>query len=146
MKKGILFGCFIVLAFAVNAQADTAKINTKDTDIVFTSVQNEAYFPGAGKGWVEYLQNNLNTSLGARYLRPKKGETITQVAIISFIIDKKGKVSQVSIDNPKDVHPKLAAESIRVIQNSPLWIPATQNDKIVISRKKQPITWEVTGD
>ncbi len=106
-------------------------------------MQTEARFPGGVKGWQKYLEANLNSNLGAKYLKPRKGETITQVAMVSFLVNAKGEITEVEILNPEDVHPKLAAETIRVIKECPKWIPAEQNGKKVIYRQKQSVTWQV---
>lgn len=130
---------------AANAQT-TLTIAATDSSKEFKTVQVEAKFPGGVKAWQKYLEANLNADLGAKYLKPKKGETITQQAMISFLVDTSGNISEVQILNPEDVHRKLAAESIRVIQEGPRWIPATQNGKKVVYRQKQLINWQVTRE
>jgi len=142
----ILFTLAIVMLSVTGyAQSGSTDISA-DTSKEFTTVQVEAKFPNGVKGWQKYLEANLNADLGAKYLKPKKGETITQQAMISFLVDTSGNISEVQILNPGDVHRKLAAESIRVIKEGPKWIPATQNGKKVIYRQKQLITWQVSGE
>jgi protein TonB len=143
--KILLTLAIVMLSIAGHAQTESTNISA-DTLKEFTTVQVEARFPGGAKGWQKYLEANLNSDLSTRYLKPKKGETITQQAIISFLVDTSGNISEVQILNPGEVHRKLAAESIRVIKEGPKWIPATQNGKKVIYRQKQTITWEVSSE
>jgi protein TonB len=142
MKKLI---AFITLAFiAIQSNAQTS---TNDTDFVkeFTSVQVEAKFPGGTSAWRKYLEQNLNASVGSRYIKLKRGEqSARQTATVSFLVDKEGNISEVEVVNPNEVHPKVAAEAMRVIKNGPKWTPAVQDGKNVIYRQKQNITFEVT--
>jgi len=57
------------------------------------------------------------------------------------LVDKEGKV----IDVQALTQPGYGTseEAIRVIKNSPNWLPAIQNDKPVIYRQKQDITFQV---
>lgn len=140
--KILLILTVMFVSITLHAQKDTMYIAGTDT----TEVQTEARFPGGAKGWQRYLEANLNVDLGARYLKPKRGQTITQQAIVSFLVDTSGNISEVQILNPGDVHPKLAAETMRVIKEGPKWLPATQNGKKVIYRQKQSVTWQVAAE
>jgi protein TonB len=144
MKKLIAFITLVFISIQLNAQT-----STNDTDFVkeFTSVQVEAKFPGGNGAWGKYLQENLNTSVASKYIKLKKGEqSARQTATVEFLVDKEGNISEVRVINPDEVHPKIAAEAIRVIKNGPKWIPAIQYGKNVIYRQKQNITFEVTRD
>ncbi len=135
-----------IFCIQANAQKDTATANTDTAKKEFITVQVEAQFPGGAKGWQKYLEANLNADLGAKYLKPKKGQIITQVAIVSFLVNTNGEISEVQLINPDDVHKKLGAETVRVIKEGPRWVPATQNGKKVIYRQKQSVTWQVSGE
>lgn len=62
--------------------------------------------------------------------------------IVTFIVDKDGKVSDVKAENDPGYGTK--EEAIRVIKKGPNWIPANQNGKLVVYRHKQAITFRVT--
>jgi periplasmic protein TonB len=145
MKK-IFTLALIFLSLHSFAQKDSVSALEIDTDKEFKTVQIEAQFPGGTKGWINYLQTNLKAELGAKYLNPKKGETIRQTVIIAFLVDKEGKISEVEVINPDEVHKKLAAESVRVIKEGPNWKPAVQDGKKVMYRQKQSITWEARAE
>ena len=144
--KIFLILALIILSIGVHAQTNSTFLRDDDSTKEFKTVQIEAKFPGGIKAWTNYLQTNLKSELGAKYLKPKRGETLRQTAIVSFLVDKEGNISEVQILNPDEVHSKLAAETIRVIKEGPKWVPAVQNGKKVIYRQKQSVTWEVVRE
>lgn len=79
-------------------------------------------------------------------MKPKRGQTITQQAMVSFLVDTSGNISEVQILNRGEVHPKLAAETVRAIKEGPKLLSATQNGKKVIYRQKQSVTWQVSAE
>lgn len=136
----------LCLAFATTSFAQSNSTTTKDEQINQV-VQEEPSFPGGLTGWRDYLVKNLNSELGETCLKIKKGETsVKQTVILSFKVDKQGKVSEVTVVNRDEVHPQLAAEAVRVITTGPDWVPARHNGENVISRKRQTITWVVSKD
>jgi periplasmic protein TonB len=115
-------------------------------DKIFSKVEREAMFPGGPEGWRKYLEGNLNANL-ARFIKLKRNEKMAQqTAKLQFIVDKQGNISNVICLNANEIHPKLAKEAIRVIQEGPRWIPAWQNGKDVIYQAIQYITWQNTAD
>jgi protein TonB len=142
----LLSSClFLFFMSNIFAQTDSSKKISNPAD-TFKTVQVEAQFPGGMDGWTKYLQSNLNADLGARYVKVKKGETVIKTALISFIVDPQGNVTEVTCMNPDELPAKLAKEAIRVIKEGPKWIPAWQNGKHVYYRQKQRISWQVVGD
>jgi protein TonB len=109
--------------------------DNEDYDKVFTSVQVEAAFPG---DWGKYLSRNLNPDVATENGAPAGNYTV----VVSFIVDKQGNISEVQADN--DPGYGMAAEAVRAIQRGPKWTPALQNGRNVISRKKQPITFQIS--
>ncbi|MFL9482191.1 energy transducer TonB [Chitinophagaceae bacterium LWZ2-11] len=118
-----------------------------DGSKTFTVVQVEAEFPGGREGWTKYLQANLNIKLGEKYIKIPKGQKqAKQTAILNFLVDSKGYITEAHVDNVDEIHPKLAAEAIRVIKEGPRWKPAVQNGKPVSYRARQTITWMITAE
>jgi len=133
-----------------------------------TWVQKEAEFPGGRAGWVKYLTKKLNRDIASEYVKfPKKAKdtSVRVTAWVLFIVDIDGSISEIEVENEKELHPKVAAEAIRVIKDGPLWIPAQQEYflpslnktmeqqieeatkrgiKKVKYKAKQAITWVVT--
>lgn len=135
--------CFMNIAVAQNVVAAPDSSFDKE----FEHVQIEAQFPGGLPAWKKYLEKNLNTGLADKYLKIPKGEkSVRQTVIVSFRVDRNGAISNVVAENAKDVHPKLAAEAVRVIKNGPRWMPAVQDGKKVIYRQRQSITWVLEAE
>jgi hypothetical protein len=125
--------------------------NIKDTSFILPDLPQKEFsidaivippkFSGSA-GWIKYLQVNLNSALGAKYVKIPKGEEMaTQTAIVTFVIDEKGRISKAKVINENEVHPKLAEEALRVINASPIWKPATVLGEKFSFYLKQPITF-----
>jgi hypothetical protein len=96
-------------------------------------------------GWEKYAGANLDGKIAAKYLKiPKGEESVSQQVIVMFLVNENGKVVSAEVINKKEVHPKLAAEALRVVNESPLWKPATFFGGKITYWVKAPITFEVT--
>lgn len=149
MKKTIVLLFTVFLGLSCFAQIDTTTKKDITDEVIFTVAQQPAEFPGGIQGWMKYLNDSLNSSLGSFYIAIPKGQKVAKVTVmVSFVIDKSGNVSEVHALNtiPEKVHPVFINEAIRVIKNGPKWIPAKQNGRIVKYRHKQSITWQVTEE
>ncbi len=83
-------------------------------------------FPGGEKAWAEYTAAKLNPKLTARWVKIPKGEVEAwQTVILQFTVAEDGSISDITVVNGKEVNPKLAEEAIRVMRQSPKWLPAT---------------------
>lgn len=136
MKKVILLSLFVTFVMFLSAQSNNNILND-DSDKVFISAQVSPKFTEGSNGWRDYLVNNLNTTVPAKNGARAGKYTV----IISFVIDKDGNVKNVSALNSPGYG--MAEEAIRIIKNSPKWIPASQNGYNVAFRSKQAITFVV---
>ncbi len=103
----------------------------------FFTFQKPAMFPGGVEGWINYLQTHLKADIATRKKAPVGNYTV----IVSFLVMKDGKINEVKAEN--DPGYGTAEEAVRVIKNGPDWIPAVQNNRPVIYRQKQNITFQV---
>ena len=103
----------------------------------FITYQKKAMFPGGQQGWIEYLQTHLKANVPNRNKAPVGIYTVNVV----FLIGKDGKISEVTAKNNPGYG--TAEEAVRVIAKGPNWIPAIQNNKQVIYRQIQPISFQV---
>ena len=141
--KRISLICFALLVgLASSAQtnhvdAPASVKRTSDSAVVFTRVEIESEFPGGAKAWQTYL--------GANFQYPKAAikKNIQGTVIVQFIVNKDGRVSDVEV--VQSVHPSLDKEALRLIKESPNWIPAKQDGKKVNSYKKQPVVFKLVG-
>lgn len=95
-------------------------------------------------GWENYLVKFSINELGAKYIKIPKGESsATQSVLVSFLITENGEVQNVNVENPKEVHSKLAEEAVRVVTESGRWKPGTIYGEKIPQYLKQPITFSV---
>lgn len=97
----------------------------------------EAQFTGGFEAWRNYLQTNMNYPKKAIKLEIKG--TVT----ISFIVNKDG-----TVNYPfpyRSVYYYLDMEALRLIENSPAWKPAYQNNQPVASFFLQSISFKLSN-
>lgn len=118
-------------------------------DSLFTSMQIEAEFPGGAVAWRSYLERNLKTSVGSKYIKIPKGESSAIARVnLNFQIDELGNIQDIQVDSVSraTVHEKIIQEAIRVIKKGPTWTPAWQNGKNVRYRALQSISFVSSKD
>lgn len=123
------------LSFAAKAQKDSSSGH----DSVFTSVQVEAKFSNDPSAWSHFLMKNLNPDVPVNH----GAHNGTYVVIMSFIVNKDGSIANIKAEN--DPGYGMVKEVTRVLKLSPKWVPATVNAQPVISRKKQPFAFQISG-
>ncbi len=134
MKKLLLVSFLGFLSFAAKAQKDTAAVS----DPVFTSVDVEAKFSNDPSAWRQFLIKNLNGQVAS----DNGARAGTYTVVMSFVVNKDGSIRDIKADN--DPGYGMVKEVTRVLKLSPNWVPATINNKPVVSRKKQPFTFEIS--
>jgi hypothetical protein len=96
-------------------------------------------------GWAAYLQKNLDVDLAAKYVKIPRGETSgVQSVLVKFLVTDKGIVENARVVNTKDVHPKLAQEALRVVNESGRWTPATIYGIKIPFTMQQPVTFVIS--
>ena len=111
-----------------------------DENKIFDKVEIEAAFPGGDSKWRRYLETNCNGQVATDNGAPEG----TYTTIIQFVVDKEGNISDVRAMTNHGYG--MEQEAIRVIQKGPKWTPAQQNGRFVKAYRKQPITFQVTGE
>jgi Gram-negative bacterial TonB protein C-terminal len=99
-------------------------------DRTFTKVENPPTFPGGDTAWQNYLQKFYSDN--KKLIRVQGPATIW----VQFIVGFDGEIDQVSLITD-DSRPKLGDLAIRIIQEGPNWLPATQNGHKVSCYQKQ---------
>lgn len=120
----------------ITKSEDTTK---KNSSKVFTKVEKGAFFEGGSKGWLRYLEHNLEVNVAEKQGLPKGKYTV----IVEFIIDEDGSVTEVKPVAATKACTNCIIEAVRVIKNSPKWTPAMQSGKSVKYKSKQPIIFTV---
>lgn len=129
----------MVLISAVGFSQKGTIVDTVYDKILKDSVHNHsAYFRGGAKGWLDYLNNNINPSI-AEFNDAKVGKY--DVKILFYI----GEDGSVVYTKPLTNYGYGQEEElIRVIKKSPLWIPAVQNHQKIKESHIQSYTFYVS--
>ena len=134
-----------ILFFSCSSLCIAQKNNTdslKYGDIIFAKAEVDAQFPGGEKAWREYLTNNFKVTEVAKQM-PRKEFTYKETVIVKFVIKADGTLTAIKAEN--EVSIALKNEAIRLILESPTWIPAMQNGKKVNIYHRQPISIEIAN-
>lgn len=106
--------------------------NSDTEEKIYVKVEKEATFPGGTNAWREYIINAIQASLDS-FTEKDYG-----TAVIKFVVDKNGNVSDVSAQTMKGT--LLASISEKAIKNGPKWIPAMADGHNVNAYRLQPVT------
>lgn len=102
-----------------------------------------AHFPGKDGAWLKYLQSNLNGEIALKYLKVPKGhDEASEQVIVQFLVSDDGMISHIQVLNKNEVHARLAEEAVRVIRESPRWVPGTVFGETISGSIKQPIIFK----
>lgn len=117
MKKIILFIIGLLAFVCANAQnADTTTHQNDTTRFVRVEVLPE--FPGGLDKMIQYFAKNL------KYPKQAKIDRIEGKVFVSFVVEKDGSLTDIKIK--KSLSPETDSEAIRLVTNSPKWIPGMQ--------------------
>lgn len=135
MKKIIfLLSLTIILTSIAKSQSVT---NTVKQDSTYTKVDSAARFGDGEKALKRYLEKNLNIFKPVDNGAPNGTYNI----IIDFVVTKNGNLDNIKAETKFGYG--MEEEAIRVIKNSPSWIPAMSNGEKVNSFRKQPFTFRI---
>lgn len=117
-----------------------------DEDKVFQKVEIDAEFPGGNAGWTKYVTREIERNIDELQEDGKSG-----TAVILFIVDKEGAVSDVralpcsEAGVPECLGPgsKLAEVAVNAIRKGPKWKPAVQNGRNVKAYRRQPVRFQL---
>ena len=107
---------------------------------IFEKVDVEATFPGGDAAWRKYLEKNLNPLVPVDNGAPIGIYTV----IVQFIVNKTGEISD--IKTLTNFGYGMEQEVMRIMKNSPMWVPAKQNTRLVKAYRKQPITFVIDDE
>lgn len=93
----------------------------------------EASFQGGATGWQRYLIQNI------RYPEYALNNKIQGEVKVGFFVDEKGRVRNEMV--LKSVEFTLDYEALRLLRESPKWVPATSDEKKVTCYKQQGISF-----
>ncbi|MDY0089678.1 MAG: energy transducer TonB [Flavobacteriaceae bacterium] len=109
----------------------TDVVGTGETDEVFLNavLSVKADFPGGLQKFYDYVGRNFRTP----DVDGLKGRIL-----VSFVVERDGSLSDIKVI--RDIGYGTGKEAIRVLKNSPKWIPGEQNGRKVRAQYQLPIT------
>ncbi len=119
--------------------AGQGKVLNEVVMVSYTEPTNPT-FPGGDSAWKKYLAANANGTVATTNGAPE-GQYKTRV---QFIVHPDGHISDITALTHFGYG--MEEEAIRVIKNSPNWIPATRNGTKVSSYKEQSMTFIITSE
>ncbi|MGL5788614.1 MAG: TonB family protein [Bacteroidales bacterium] len=108
---------------------------TPQNEQTFTAVEKMPEFPGGVNELLKFIAKNV------KYPEDAVKENKQGRVIVSFIIDKNGKVVDPEIK--RGVSPSIDAEAIRVVKSMPNWTPGEQRGQKVRVKYTLPINFNL---
>ncbi|WP_454803537.1 TonB family protein [Mucilaginibacter phyllosphaerae] len=125
--------------FSLANKVVATSVATGDNDAqVYTAVENLPTFPGGDNAFSKWLAQNV------RYPKAAREANIKGRVIVTFVIEKDGELTDVKII--RGVNEDIDKEALRVMQNSPKWIPGNQKGKPVRVAYSVPINFALSAD
>jgi TonB family protein len=105
----------------------------------FVPVQVKPDYEGGMNAFFEYIYDNLE------YPPTAVEEEVEGKVFVEFVIDTTGAILDKTIKVAKSIHPLLDSEAVRLLQESPDWIPGriTPNGKPAKVRMVLPVQFEI---
>ena len=100
----------------------------------------DATFIGGESKFFEYVRDNFN------YPDRCLEEGIDGAVLLEFVVDVKGKISNVKAISETPACPEFTTEAIRVLKASPRWMPGQSNGTFVKSYRRIPIQLKATSE
>lgn len=107
----------------------------EDREEIFLVVEQMPEYPGGDDAYKLFLQNNI------RYPQSAKENGIEGTVYLSFEVNKKGKIRNVTVLRGVDVD--IDSEAVRVVKMMPDWIPGIQRGKPVDVNITLPIKFSL---
>lgn len=158
LKLAFLLSLTIVITFAFSCEKNDEKLEkqlqkqsttTNDpnelqqesfatTDELFTVVETQPSFKGQGNAaFMKYIGENL------KYPAEDVTNKVEGRLFIQFVVEKDGTVSNVEVLKNNGTE-RMEKEAVRVIKNSPKWIPGKQSGESVRAQMVIPIDFRLS--
>lgn len=138
MKILLIIFLNIISCNLIAQNSDSTHVPTLvNTDSVYTSVDEEAQFPGGEKNWNKHIQKQIKRNIDELVQRNDNNGTCE----IKFIVDAKGNISALRVMNMNGtILAKVATEAVK---KGPNWLPAKFNGVAVKSIRTIKITFRM---
>lgn len=141
MKNTILLSIALTISALASAQTQPAPASppgaVEDDSPIFTFVEQTPEFPGGTEALMQFLAQNLH------YPQKEMEANIQGTVFLSFVVNKKGEVTDIREARGVKGGPGLTEEAIRVMKTSPRWQPGKMNGKPVNVRFNLPVKFNI---
>lgn len=103
----------------------------KNTETVFTVVEENAMFPGGQDELIKYLALNI------QYPKQAKVRGVEGLVYVSFVVEKDGSLTDIKL--LRDIGSGCGQEALRVVQEMPKWKPAKLKGETVRMQFNLPV-------
>jgi protein TonB len=129
---------------AIQAQSSTpvavkaADSVVVDKDSVYSSgMEQKAQFKGGDKAFQRYVMDNF--TYPARCQENGIGGSV----LLRFVVDVDGRIVNIQVLEVSTKCPEFGQEAVRILKNSPRWIPGMYNGRYVKSYRELPLKMAV---
>nr|WP_068887733.1 TonB family protein [Pedobacter panaciterrae] len=133
LKDYVALNEVVVIGY-VGKSSSSNNDNSKVYD--FVSLDQQPSFPGGMQQFYEYLKKSV------KYPQEAQKNRIEGKVYLSFIVETDGELSDITV--MRGVGSGLDEEAVRVIKESPKWIPGVQNNKKVRVKYNIPIAFHLS--
>ncbi|MBO4332107.1 MAG: energy transducer TonB [Paludibacteraceae bacterium] len=123
MKKRLIFIFFAMFGYgyALANTENTPEASEKDSNYVYVRIEQKPQFEGGQQALLDYINKNL--------VYPKEAieQKIEGKVLVSFIVNTDGSISDVEV--VKSAGKLLDDEALRLVNEMPKWIPASNKGK-----------------
>jgi len=107
-----------------------------DESVPFVAEESASFQGGDINKFRDYVIQQIKISESVKITNFKNSKIIVQ-----FIVDQKGKVTDIKI--LRSIDPAVDNEIIKIIKNSPRWTPGKQGGKTIKQQFELPVTFEL---
>ncbi len=144
MKRNLLFCLLFIWIGAIQAQKSTNNVvNSVDSvSVVQDSVYlihkgQKAQFRGGELAFQKYIAKNFKYPLRCQ------DNGIGGSVVLRFVVEVDGSISHIRVMEASSKCPEFAQEAVRILRNSPRWIPGMYNGRYVKSYRELPLRLSV---
>jgi protein TonB len=126
----------MTFSFVSISSAQVLPEKSPSREDAFIIVENMPEYPGGKEALANYLISNI------KYPKKAKEQKIEGTVVVTFIIDKTGKVKDAVIK--KSENTIFNDEALRLIRSMPNWKPGMQGDVVVNVQLYLPVVFKLS--
>lgn len=129
----------VVVLQETRSTTTTKSLTIVKGDVVsFAAVEKLPSFPGGDAAFSNFLSKAI------RYPKTARDQNIQGRVFISFIVEKDGSLNDIKV--LRDIGSGCGPEAVRVLSESPKWIPGMQKGELVRVAFTMPVNFSLAGD